>query len=210
MIRHTLAFLVFLSPLILVHELAHALSGYFLGADVQEFSIGFGPSLTNFSIDQVEVHIRLILLGGYVYFGDASLLQITSVIWKDAIIFGSGPLSNLLLGIICISRKKRLAFDQAMTDNKSGGYIWVAKLCYNAIKTKAIRKAICILSISVGIFNLLPIPPLDGSKLALLLLKPSLSEDLLHRGFVAITLFLLAFLIISQIIHPIYKHLRNN
>ena len=64
-------FLIFLSPLVFIHELGHFLAARFFGVKVEKFSIGFGKSLLQFKRGDTEYKFALIPLGGYVkMFGD--------------------------------------------------------------------------------------------------------------------------------------------
>ncbi len=64
-------FLIFLGPLVFIHELGHFLVARFFGVRVEKFSIGFGKSLLQFTKGDTEYKFALIPLGGYVkMFGD--------------------------------------------------------------------------------------------------------------------------------------------
>ncbi len=64
-------FLIFLGPLVFIHELGHFLVARFFGVKVEKFSIGFGKSLLKFKKGDTEYKFALIPLGGYVkMFGD--------------------------------------------------------------------------------------------------------------------------------------------
>ncbi len=111
-----IGFLVVLTPLVFIHELGHYLAAKKNGVLVEQFSVGFGPELIGFTDrHNTRWKICLIPFGGYVkmkgellvnsenhkntnngYFNNASLLS------RFLIVF-SGPLANILLGILIIT-----------------------------------------------------------------------------------------------------------
>jgi len=62
----TLAFILVIGFLVLVHELGHFLVAKWTGVRVNAFSIGFGPKLASFRRGDTEYRISAIPLGGYV------------------------------------------------------------------------------------------------------------------------------------------------
>ncbi len=59
-------FLIVLSVLILVHEWGHFITAKFLGVEVQEFALGFGPTLLSKKFHGTNYMLKLFPLGGYV------------------------------------------------------------------------------------------------------------------------------------------------
>ena len=113
-----IGFLVVLTPLVFIHELGHYLAAIKNGVVVEQFSVGFGPELIGFT-DKYKTRWKVCLIpfGGYVkmkgellvnnenyqndndnkgYFNNASLFS------RLLIVF-SGPLANIVLGIIIIT-----------------------------------------------------------------------------------------------------------
>jgi len=66
MIENILIFIVFLSILILVHELGHFLFAKILKVGVDEFGIGFPPRLISFKLRETVYSINLVPFGGFV------------------------------------------------------------------------------------------------------------------------------------------------
>ena len=65
-INATLATLVVLGIMVLVHEFGHFITAKFFGVRVEVFSIGFGKRLFGFKRGDTDYRISLVPLGGYV------------------------------------------------------------------------------------------------------------------------------------------------
>ena len=58
--------LLVIAIIVMVHEIGHFVAAKRAGIDVQEFSIGFGPSLFSIKKEETRYSLRLLPLGGYV------------------------------------------------------------------------------------------------------------------------------------------------
>ena len=114
-ILYILLFVVFLSSLIIFHELGHLLTAKMFNVYCFEYSIGFGPKIFSFKRKNGETRfsLRAIPFGGYVsMYGEKdtlpegfegeidpsrSLLAIKK--WKKIIIMAAGVIMNFLLAI---------------------------------------------------------------------------------------------------------------
>lgn len=163
------------------HEMAHGYAAYFLG-DKTAKSMGRLSLNPLRHLDPVGA-ICLLLFG----FGWAKPVMINPVYFKKpkrdmALTALAGPVSNFILSFLAILLFKLLAltaFGQSM------GY--VAQLLFSFLSTFA------TLNIGLGVFNLIPIPPLDGSKIFLPLLPPRLYMDILryeHLGWIVLMIAL--------------------
>lgn len=93
------------SLLVFIHEFGHFLMAKRVGIKVQEFSIGFGPSLFRWKKNETEYSLRLFPLGGYVKMLDGeeeaespANFQNKKFGEKIAVV-GAGPAMNYLLAI---------------------------------------------------------------------------------------------------------------
>lgn len=163
------------------HEMAHGYAAYFLG-DKTAKSMGRLSLNPLRHLDPVGA-VCLLLFG----FGWAKPVMINPVYFKKpkrdmALTALAGPVSNFILAFLAILLFKLLAltaFGQSM------GY--VAQLLFSFLSTFA------TLNIGLGVFNLIPIPPLDGSKIFLPLLPPRLYMDILryeHLGWIVLMIAL--------------------
>jgi len=116
----------------------------------------------------------------------------------EAIVSFAGPLMNFILAIISIVVLVVLEEFLNFSENN---------IIYILIKQLA------IINIGLGVFNLIPLPPLDGSKIFINYLPYNARRWVIEHGhifyyiFLAIWLFGLASIIISPIIRLIYDGL---
>ena len=111
-------FLIVLTPLVFIHELGHYFAAIKAGVKVESFSIGFGPELFGFKDKRnTRWKFSLFPLGGYVKMkGDLVSSEkidnksssnkdtfLQASLFNRFIIVLSGPLANLILGILLIS-----------------------------------------------------------------------------------------------------------
>lgn len=103
-----LVFVLILGVLIIVHELGHLIAAKRIGVRVEDFSVGFGPTLFKWKRNHTAYSIKAIPLGGYVklagdnledYKGNNYEFYTKSPGERFWIIF-SGSLVNYLLGFV--------------------------------------------------------------------------------------------------------------
>ncbi|SHJ57679.1 site-2 protease. Metallo peptidase. MEROPS family M50B [Anaerobranca californiensis DSM 14826] len=103
-----LALIVF-GLLVLVHELGHFLTARAVGIEVQEFAIGFGPTIFSWKKGVTQYSLRLFPLGGYVKvlgeekedFDKEGSYHTKSVKQRFAFIF-AGSFMNFVLAVILL------------------------------------------------------------------------------------------------------------
>ena len=148
--------LIYFIPAILIavslHEFAHGYVSYKLGDPTPKATgrLSLNP-LTH--LDPVGT---LCLL--FFHFGWAKPVQVNPYYYKDkrkgmALVGLAGPMMNFLIALIC-------AFAMEIILKMTGGYagditVFIFKLFQYTY----------IISIGLGVFNLIPFPPLDGSKI---------------------------------------------
>ena len=113
-----IGFFIVLTPLIFFHELGHYYAAKKTGVMVESFSIGFGPELFGYTDkDNTRWKFSLIPLGGYVKMkgelvnlskeNSKKVLEsdtfLKANLFSRFLIVLSGPLANLILGIILIT-----------------------------------------------------------------------------------------------------------
>lgn len=148
--------------ILLVHEIGHLTAARWCGVRVISISVGFGAELFGFSDRHgTRWSMAALPVGGCIAFRDnrdcrdAHSLSSKSL-GSRAIIYAAGPLANLVLALF-ISGVVALIFGETFLP---GTYSDQAPIL--------IASLLSFLSILVGAFNLLPIPPLDGACLSFL------------------------------------------
>jgi hypothetical protein len=129
-------YILFWVPMLILHELGHAVAARMLGWRVREIVIGFGRTLWQFRYGETLVKIKMAPIEGYVLpapveAGDARL--------KSMLIYAAGPGAELLLLAFLIAV---LGWDTVFNDSDQVPLI--------ALKTLAI-----VIIVGAG-FNLLP------------------------------------------------------
>ena len=174
-----------------VHEYAHGYAAYKLG-DPTARSLGRLSLNPLHHLDPIGALCML-----FFHFGWAKPVPINARYFKKprrdmAITAICGPLSNFILAFI-------------------GAFLYIALLVgFNAILSHATVSPFTyrlleytlvffyyfhFINLTLGLFNCLPIPPLDGSRFALLLLPPKAYFRLMrYEQYIAIALILLLFL----------------
>jgi len=187
--------------LILIHELGHFIAARISGIPVAQFSVGFGPAVWKRTRRGTEYRLSLIPLGGYVLPAmedEAQFFQIP--VRKRIFLSLGGPAANLLFPLLllavmnCIQggfsvysvliqplAQSAAFFSSFVTalpalfsspDSLSGA-IGIVSQGSSFIGSDIIRfmQFSVIISLNLAVFNLLPIPALDGGKVLIYLLE---------------------------------------
>ncbi len=198
-----------LSFVILIHEMGHFMACKLFGIATPLFSIGFGPRLIAYRIGSTLFQIALIPFGGYVAINNAQLTL--QPYWIKAVILLAGIAVNFIFAylVFWIFKKRKLNIKEMIeqaTKNSSQGFMGpigiINLVSYSA--SLGFNHFLLILgglSMSIGIFNLLPIPFLDGGQLAAYTIE-AITGPLSERSynitsFIFLILFLLFIFFIS-------------
>jgi len=136
-----------------IHEMAHGLVSYWLGDPTAKMQGRI--SLNPFAhVDWLGVLCLLLF-----HFGWAKLVPIDASYYKDrktGIIWTSfaGPLANFLLAFICV-----FIYILLIVFLPQFVYSGIGSFIVSTLSTSA------TLNVGFGLFNLIPVPPLDGSKI---------------------------------------------
>ena len=145
-----------------IHEYCHALAGYLLGDRTAERA----GRLTLNPLAHVDPLGFLALLtvgfgwGKPVPFNPYNLKYPR---WGPVFVAGAGPASNLVIGILCASL-----------------FYWIAPNLGQTNLLVFVLQYAAILNFILCLFNLIPIPPLDGSKALLALLADERYHQIRH------------------------------
>ena len=182
-----LARLLVLFLLLPVHEYAHGLVAARLGDPTpqQQGRLTLNPLR---HLDMLGSMMMLVM-----GFGWAKPVQVDPRHFKNprrgmALVAAAGPLSNLLMALAAMSLYKILSYCLRGTMLLAGfGAV------FEAIATTVVF--IIIINLRLAVFNLLPIPPLDGSRIATLLLPERLYWGIMrYERFIMLGLMALLWL----------------
>lgn len=112
--RLSIAFMVlFWAPMLLLHELGHALAARLLGWQVREIVIGFGRDLWQWQSGETRIRIKLAPLEGYVLPAPADARRVRL---KSMLIYAAGPGAELLLlGLLLLLFGRDYVFGEAVS-----------------------------------------------------------------------------------------------
>lgn len=187
--------------LILIHEAGHFFAARAAGIPVEAFSIGFGPVLWKKRIGPTEYRFSLIPVGGYVLPAAANEQEFYAIPVNRRILFSlGGPAANILLslllmallnginggfspaglliepfrqtGLLLYKITASLATLFSKPENISG-IVGITRDGSRFIGTDILRaiQFAAIISANLAVFNMLPLPVLDGGKIILCLLE---------------------------------------
>ena len=187
--------------LIFIHELGHFLVAKAFNVKIKQFAIGFGPTIWKKQGKETSYEIKAIPMGGFVnMLGEDEPVEDDRAYNKKSIpqriaILLAGGLVNIIFGLILciIVASTVLGFSRgiAFTGNfltetfkglvelftghvKTEQLVGVVGISDMVVETKGIQDfcyMLAVISVSLGITNLLPFPPLDGGKILLLIIE---------------------------------------
>jgi hypothetical protein len=162
-------FILFWIPMLIVHELGHALAAKAMGWRVREVVIGFGRTLWQWDIGETRIKVKLAPVEGYVLPApsDASAVRL-----KSALVYAAGPGAEIAVLLLLLAV---FGYDTVFNDSDQAGLI--------ALKTLAF-----VILVGAG-FNLLPFRT-DGavSDGLGILSSPFMTKDVIDMRLVAIEL----------------------
>ena len=202
--------------LILIHESGHFFVAKLCKIRVNEFAIGFGHTIFKKQGKVTKYALRLIPLGGFVSmegeeerstkegsFSEASIIKRIAIVM-------AGGLVNIIfalimfwvLSVIAIGFKDSFAnvgffiketiknviqiFTGKVTVDDMVGPVGISNVISKTSGLFDFVYIMTIISLSLGVTNLLPFPPLDGGKVVLLIIEAIRKKPLSQKVEVAI------------------------
>ena len=193
--------IIIISAAILVHEAGHYYCAKLSGIGIAVFSIGFGPRLVGYRHNETDFRISMIPLGGYVmpemddeddYFALAP--------WRRAFMSLGGPFASIGIALLAVFVVILVESDFHFSTVFYDAFAAFVSLCsfmlksilgifngsshlsgivgmvgagsgYVANNPLNWLKFFAIINLNLGLINLLPLPVLDGGKIAFCLLE---------------------------------------
>ena len=187
--------------LVLIHEGGHFVIAKLCKVRVNEFAIGFGKKIYSKKIGETVYELRLIPLGGFVsmegeehHSDNEGSFNLASYPKKIAIVMAGG-LTNIIFGLILYyfliayisdfqsAYSSLIKFIELTLENLKNiftGHIVKEQLIGPVGISAMIAKTgdllnylylLSVISLSLGVTNLLPFPPLDGGKVLIYLIE---------------------------------------
>lgn len=216
--------------LIFIHEGGHFLVAKLCKVKVNEFAIGFGPTIFKRKYKETQYAVRVIPLGGFVSmegemenstsedaFNNASILRRIAIVSAGAlvnIVFGiivfmiifSIKYENILDGLKVTSdflqsilEGLKLTFTGNISIKDLTGPVGISSVVSQTSGIAQYFYIMSVVSVSLGVTNLLPIPALDGGKILLLIIELIRKKPLRQELEVKIQLLGFSFLIALSI-----------
>ncbi len=190
-----------LGVLVIIHEGGHFLVAKLFKIKVNEFSVGFGKCIWSKTMKGTMYSLRLIPLGGYVSMeGEESPSEeegsfSKASFWKKMGVVLAGPIVNIVFGLVVyfilisviynveIAGNATMRFIGTFLDSIrtliSGGAsmddlagpVGIATIVSQTSGLADFIYLLSVISLSLGLTNLLPIPPLDGGKLLIYVIE---------------------------------------
>ncbi len=177
---------------IVVHEVAHGFAALALGDKTAKYQgrLTLNPLKHLDPVGSVIVPILGYLMGGFVI-GWAKPVpfnpyNLRNAKWGEALVAAAGPASNIFLAL-CFGLLIRFSFIYGF-----GGEAFVE-----------ISAFIVLLNITLSIFNLVPIPPLDGSKILFSILPNNMQYIKVYLERFGIVFALLFIVFFWQFLSPL-------
>ncbi len=165
-----------------LHEFGHALAAY-LGGDTSVRDAGYltlNPLRYTHPVLSIIFPVVILLMGGIGLPGGAVYIRtgaLRNTRW-EALVSAAGPLGTL---IFCVLVSLPFYFDWSGWITEGNWYLWPALAFLGFLQVTAL------------LFNLLPIPPLDGFQLLATQLPPAIRQRLLGLGNIGFFLLLFLF-----------------
>ncbi len=190
-----------LGILVFIHEGGHFLVAKLFKIRVNEFALGFGPKIFTKEKGETLYALRLIPLGGFVDLegeskpSDAEDSFSKASIPKRIAIVAAGGLVNIIFGILLyfllvltmtnfqsailntwgyigeVIKSVIQLFTGKLNPDQLTGIVGISNI---VVTTDGLREYIYIvsaISLSLGVTNLLPFPPLDGGKILIYIIE---------------------------------------
>lgn len=183
----TFLYLVFILGFVVgIHELGHFMFGLAVGFPVESFNIGFGPTIFSHVVEGKSFNLNLIPLGGYVELKEGFDYLKYDHFFSSLIFLSAGIINNFFIAYLLLGNKFKNIFFEILLLNEPFKHI------------KTIGEVIGLISIAIGLLNLIPIAPLDGGKIFALILYSMFGETAYHIYHIISALLFIPFIVFAN------------
>ena len=217
--------------LIFIHEGGHFLVAKLCKVKVNEFAIGFGPTIWKKQGKETKYALRLVPLGGFVSmegeeeYSDKEGSFSKASVWKRIAIVAAGATVNIIFAIIVffilasilqenieygfistgkfissIFESLRVLFTGNVGMNDMMGPVGLGSVVSSTTGIADFVYILSVISLSLGVTNLLPIPALDGGKILILIIEAIRKKPMKEELEMKIQMLGFAFLITLSLI----------
>ena len=155
--------IILFSIIVIFHELGHFLLAKANGIKVNEFCLGLGPTLFGIQKGETKYSIKLLPFGGAcIMEGEDESSQDNRAfnnksVWARMSVVFAGPFFNFIMAFIfALIYCAIIKFAKITFITTTVGSVIMTMVAY-----------IITMNIGLGVVNLIPLPPLDGSKIFL-------------------------------------------
>jgi len=149
-----------------IHEFGHLLAGLAIGAPIESYNIGFGTTLLSIRIHDIMFNLNIIPLGGFVAIKD-EYNYYSENIFMTIIFLSAGILFNFILSVYILGKTQ---FKRS--------FLNIIKFKNEFENIDTVSKFIALLSMFIGILNIIPLYPLDGGKIISLFIYHIFGENI--------------------------------
>lgn len=197
--------------LVLIHESGHFCVAKLCKVRVNEFAIGFGPVIFSKQGKVTRYALRLIPLGGFVSmegedeqstkegsFSEASIIKRIAIIMAGGLVniifalFIFWCLCLVYFGLkdsfMCVGQYLKLAIEDLIQlfigkakMEQVMGPVGISNVVAQTSSITDFIYIMSVISLSLGITNLLPFPPLDGGKVVFLIIEAIIKKPLSQK-----------------------------
>jgi Zn-dependent protease len=180
---------------VIVHEVAHGYVALLNGDPTARVMgrITLNPLPHIDPVGTILIPLLLLLSRAGVIFGWARPVPVNpenyrNYRWGEITVSAAGPLSNLALAVV---------------------FAWLLKLGVGGLGLAKLAYFGVTINIFLALFNLIPIPPLDGSHILATLLPPSLARSYRYLEPVGFILILVLFYsgVMGMVLMPFYRRI---